>query len=125
MAESENINEVLKYKNVLQQTNYNNLINKMDKHEISKIYFTNTLDNAITENDNTEGDILTDYSATTINPFIVKPLIDKAIENKVETYFLQPPQYTGFDIIARNIGGFFEGYVFPFLFISFIIIKFY
>jgi cell division protease FtsH len=121
MAESENINEVLKYKNVLQQTNYNNLINKMDKHEISKIYFTNTLDNAISENDNSEGDILTDYSATTINPFIAKPLIDKAIENKVETYFLQPPQYSGFDQIARNVGVFFEGYVLPFFFISFII----
>jgi cell division protease FtsH len=121
MLQYDNINDIMKYKNILQKTDFNNLINKIDKHEISKIYFTNTLDTAISENENAEGELLTDYTSTYINPFITKSLVDKAIENKVETYFLQPPQYSGIDLIAKNLGGFFEGYVLPFLFLSFIL----
>lgn len=123
MAENENINNVLKYKNVLQKTDYNDLINKMDTHEVSKLYFTPALDTAISEKreEDEEGEILTDFSSTTINPFITKTLVDKAVENKVQTYFLQPPQYSGFEQIARNIGGFFEGYLLPFFVISFIV----
>ena len=123
MSENENINAVLKYKNVLQKTDYNDLINKMNTHEISKIYFTPTLDAAISEklDEEKDGEIITDFSTTTINPFITKTLVDKAVESKVQTYFLQPPQYSGFDQIARNLGGFFEGYILPFFFISFII----
>lgn len=121
MLENDNINEVVKYKNVLQKTDYNSLINKLNKHEVSKIYFTNTLDTVISENENAEGAILTDYSSTYINPFITKSLADKAMENKVETYFLQPPQPSNFEVITRGLGGLFEGYIIPFLFLSFIV----
>ena len=123
MAENENINAVLKYKNVLEKTDYNDLIYKMNNHEISNLYFTSTLDAAISEklDEEKDGEIITDFSSTSINPFITKTLVDKAVENKVSTYFLQPPQYSGFELVARNLGGFFEGYILPFFFISFII----
>jgi hypothetical protein len=39
--EDAKMREVLKYKNLLTETNYNQLLEKIKTHEVSKIYFTN------------------------------------------------------------------------------------
>ena len=110
-------NEVLKYKNVLSESTYNTLINKIENKELSQIYFTGTLDNVISHVDD-KGNVLTDYSVTKINPFIVKNIVDASQKNKVETYFLEQPQPGQFQVYASNAINVLFGYVFPFIFIS-------
>lgn len=116
-------NEVLKYKNVLSESTYNTLINKIENKELSQIYFTGTLDNVISHVDN-KGNVLTDYSLTKINPFIVKNIVDASQKNKVETYFLEQPQPGQFQVYASNAINVLFGYVFPFIFLTSIIAMF-
>ena len=120
MANNEIITEVLKYKNVLSESTYNTLISKIKTHDIKKIYVTNSLD-AIIAKDNDDQDIITDYSITKINPVVVKTIVDESNQNNVETYFLEQPPISGIEVIAQNVFGLLEGYVFPFLFLSFIV----
>jgi ATP-dependent Zn protease len=115
--------EVLKYKNVLSESTYNTLINKIENKELSQIYFTNTLDNVISHVDD-KGNVLTDYSLTKINPFIVKNIVDASQKNKVETYFLEQPQPGQFQVYASNAINVLFGYVFPFIFLTSIIAMF-
>ena len=89
MLNKDTANEALKYKNILRETTYNSLISKIKKHDIDKVFITNKLDNVISEDINSEGDILTDYSITKINQAVVKSIVDESINNNVETYFLQ------------------------------------
>jgi len=120
MANDEIITEVLKYKNVLSETTYNTLISKIKTHDIQKIYVTNTLD-AIIAKDNDDNELLTDYSITKINPFVVSSIVDESNKNNIETFFLEQPPISIIDTVSRNTFGFLEGYVFPFLFLSFIV----
>jgi cell division protease FtsH len=120
MVNNDAINEVLKYKNLLSENTYNTLISKIKTHDIKKIYVTNKLD-AIIAKDNDDNESITDYSITKINPFVVSSIVDETNKNNVETFFLEQPQISGFEVIAQNVFGFFEGYVFPFLFLSFIV----
>ena len=120
MANNEIITEVLKYKNVLSESTYNTLISKIKTHDIKKIYVTNSLD-AIIAKDNDDNELLIDYSITKINPVVVKTIVDESNQNNVETYFLEQPPISGIEVIAQNVFGLLEGYVFPFLFLSFIV----
>ena len=120
MSNDGTINEVLKYKDVLSANTYNTLISRIKAHDIKKIYVTNKLD-AVIAKDASEQDIITDYSITKINPFVVTSIVDESNKNNVETYFLEQPQISGFEVIAQNVFGLLEGYVFPFLFLSFIL----
>jgi len=120
MSNDETINEVLKYKDVLSENTYNTLISRIKAHDIKKIYVTNKLD-AVISKDASEQDIITDYSITKINPFVMTSIVDESNKNNVETYFLEQPPISGFEVIAQNVFGLLEGYVFPFLFLSFII----
>jgi cell division protease FtsH len=120
MTNDETINTVLKYKSVLSENTYNSLISKIKTHDIKKIYVTNKLD-AIIAKDNEDQNIIADYSITKINPVVVKTIVDESNKNNIETYFLEEPSISGFEMIAQNVFGLLEGYVFPFLFLSFII----
>ena len=120
MVNNDAINEVLKYKNLLSENTYNTLISRIKTHDIKKIYVTNKLD-AIIAKDNDDNESITDYSITKINPFVVSSIVDESNKNNVETFFLEQPQISGFEVIAQNVFGLLEGYVFPFLFLSFIV----
>jgi len=114
-----NINEVLKYKDIIDETSYRELLNNIDSKAISKIYFSKNLDAVISEKTEAEGEIVTDYSITKINPFITDSLVERATKKEVDTFFSQPP--TPQDNPFRGVLQFADSYVFPFLFLTFII----
>ena len=62
------INNVVRNKFLLQQTGYNSLVNKIENHDVSKVYFSEKLDTVIAENNDEKGDIYEDYTITKINP---------------------------------------------------------
>jgi len=121
---SADINNVFKNRVLLQKEGYNGLVNKIENHAVSKIYFSGTLDSVIAENTEETGTIIEDYSITKINPLITSSLTDLSVKNKVETIFLVDPRPPLTSILANNVLGFIEGSFFPFLFISLLIANF-
>jgi hypothetical protein len=88
MIGENNINEIMKYEYIIPETTYNSLLSRIKHHDISKIYFNSKLDKVICEDANSEGNLITDYSLTKINPVIVKSIVDESSNNEVETFFL-------------------------------------
>jgi len=118
------INNVVRNKFLLQQTGYNSLVNKIENHDVSKVYFSEKLDTVIAENNDEKGDIYEDYTITKINPLITSSLTDLSVKNKVETVFLVDPRPPITSILANNVLGFIEGGFFPLLFLSLLIANF-
>ena len=113
--------QALKYKNILSENTYNSLISKIKNHDIKQIFITNKLDAIISESKDSEGETLTDYSITKINPVVAKTIVDESNRNDIETYFLEEPQIGQGQLLLNSAFGFLDSYVFPFLFLSFII----
>uniref|UniRef100_A0A6C0LP14 AAA+ ATPase domain-containing protein n=1 Tax=viral metagenome TaxID=1070528 RepID=A0A6C0LP14_9ZZZZ len=113
--------QALKYRNILSENTYNSLISKIKNHDIKQIFITNKLDAIISESKDSQGDAITDYSLTKINPVVAKTIVDESNRNNIETYFLEEPQIGQAELLLNSIFGFLDTYVFPFLFLSFII----
>jgi len=113
--------QALKYRNILSENTYNSLISKIKNHDIKQIFITNKLDAIISESKDSQGDAITDYSLTKINPVVAKTIVDESNRNNIETYFLEEPQIGQAELFLNSIFGFLDTYVFPFLFLSFII----
>ena len=113
--------QALKYRNILSENTYNSLISKIKNHDIKQIFITNKLDAIISESKDSQGDAITDYSLTKINPVVAKTIVDESNRNNIETYFLEEPQIGQAELFLTSIFGFLDTYVFPFLFLSFII----
>ena len=113
--------QALKYRNILSENTYNSLINKIKNHDIKQIFITNKLDAIISESKDSEGETLTDYSITKINPVVAKTIVDESNRNNIETYFLEEPPIGQGQLLLNSAFGFLDSYVFPFLFLSFIV----
>ena len=113
--------QALKYRNILSENTYNSLISKIKNHDIKQIFITNKLDAIISESKDSEGETLTDYSITKINPVVAKTIVDESNRNNIETYFLEEPPIGQGQLLLNGVFGFLDSYVFPFLFLSFIV----
>ena len=113
--------QALKYRNILSENTYNSLISKIKNHDIKQIFITNKLDAIISESKDSEGETLTDYSITKINPVVAKTIVDESNRNNIETYFLEEPPIGEVQLLLNGVFGFLDSYVFPFLFLSFIV----
>jgi len=113
--------QALKYRNILSENTYNSLISKIKNHDIKQIFITNKLDAIISESKDSEGETLTDYSITKINPVVAKTIVDESNRNDIETYFLEEPPIGQGQLLLNGVFGFLDSYVFPFLFLSFIV----
>ena len=116
-----NIDEVNKFKNFIEETSYGELMDEIDNHKISNIYLNKNSDTIISENAEPLGSVLTDYSITKINPFAVPALLEKTTKEHVNMIFLQEPTISFQEGALRSFFQFGEYYIFPFLFLSFII----
>ena len=121
---NEDLNVALRNKYFLTELPYNTLIKKIEKHEVSKIYFSNKYDNVISEDANKIGNPLVDYTYTPISPFITNTLVETSIKNNIDTVFAQlerPSQIQQFTSDSLTfINNYFVPFVFISLFISFI-----
>ena len=97
---------------------YNNLMEKIDKEEISKIYVSPYLNEVVSENTDFTGNELVDYSLTKISPVVVNSIAEDAVKHKVETIFLELPQPNLLQKFGREIDNL-SSYIVPFFFILF------
>jgi cell division protease FtsH len=114
-------NSVLKNNYYLSQNSYNSLIDKIENHKIKTIYFSPKLDEALSEKFEQNGELYDDYSVTKISPVVVQSIVDESVKNKVETVFLQTPQPSIVEQGFSQVFGFFNSFIFPFLFLSLLV----
>jgi len=81
---------------VLYKLPYKSLVQKIEDHSISKIYFSKTLTNIISEEQNL-------YISTPITPFITDNLVDMSIKNNVEVVFYEVPPVNNIEFIESNL----------------------
>ena len=108
----------MKNKYFLTEVPYNNLIKKIEKHEVSKIYFSNKYDNVISEDTNKIGNPLIDYTYTPISPFITNTIVETSTKNNIDTVFTQVERPSQFQEFASSSLTFITNYFVPFVFIS-------
>uniref|UniRef100_A0A6C0DEF5 AAA+ ATPase domain-containing protein n=1 Tax=viral metagenome TaxID=1070528 RepID=A0A6C0DEF5_9ZZZZ len=112
------INKVIKNKYFLTEVPYNKLIKKIEKHEVSKIYFSKRYDDVVSEESNKVGNTLIDYTYTPISPFVTSSLVETTVKNNIDTVFLQPDTPSQFQQFASDSLSFVSNYFVPFVFIS-------
>ena len=83
--------DVLRYKSFYRPIPFNTLIDEIKSKDVETIYFTPLMDSVIAENAAENDNVLNDYTATKITPFVSNYIVDKANEKEVQTVFLQQP----------------------------------
>jgi cell division protease FtsH len=118
---NQNINKLYKERFFLQEIPYSKLNEKIEKHEITNIYFPKTLDSVLLENNEKTGNIYNDYSITTVSPLITNDIANNAVKNHIETIFLKDPYPGPIEIFSKDALGVVTSYFVPFVFITLII----
>jgi cell division protease FtsH len=116
-----NINGILKNYRFIHESSYNNLVDKIENHDISKIYFSTKLDTVVSEKKDYDTNTFEAYDITKINPYLVEKITDLSTKNKVETVFLQQVQLNDIQLMANNILFGIENVFIPFIFLTFIV----
>ena len=83
--------DVLRYKSFYRPVPFNTLIDEIKSKDVETIYFTPLMDSVIAEDAAENDNVLNDYTATKITPFVSNYIVDKANEKEVQTVFLQQP----------------------------------
>jgi len=113
-------NEVLKFKNLVPELSYGELIKQIDDHDISKITITSNLETVVSENEKTYGMLTTDYSITKINPYLVNSIVERTNNEHIQTSILQPVPISYPESLLRTAFQFADSYIFPIIFLTFI-----
>lgn len=122
MIEPTSISSAIKNQYFLKKMSYPTLLEKIDKHEVSKIYFNTNYNKVISENsDKTNDNIYLDYSVTDIIPPLTTNLIESSIKNKVEPIFSVQQEPGMFQTITTDILGGINTYFVPLVFLTLII----
>jgi ATP-dependent Zn protease len=98
---------------------YNNLIERIDTHKVSKIYISPFLNEVLSENEEFTGNEYVDYSLTKVSPLVVNAITEEAVKNKVETIFLQSPQPNLFQQLSSELN-YVTGFLGPLFFLLFL-----
>jgi cell division protease FtsH len=112
--------EVLKFKNLVPETSYGELIKHIDDHDISKVTITSNMETVVSENEKTYGMLTTDYSITKINPYLVNSIVERTNKEHIQTTILQPVPISYPESLLRTAFQFADSYLFPIIFLSFI-----
>lgn len=118
---NQNINKLYKERFFLQEIPYSKLNEKIEKHEITNIYFPKTLDSVLSENEEKTGNDYNDYSITTVSPLITNDIANNAVKHHIEPIFLKDPYPGPIEIFSKDALGFVSSYFVPFVFITLII----
>ena len=118
---NDNIQAAIRERYYLSETPYNKLIDKIENHEISKIYFSEGFKEAIIQKTGLSDNVLIDYSYTKISPIVGNNLVDLSVKNKVETVFLQEPQPGLIQTAASDVVSLINNYFVPFVYLTLIV----
>ena len=118
---NQNINKLYKERFFLQEVTYSQLNEKIEKHEITNIYFPKTLDSVLLENEKKTGNDYNDYSIVNVSPLITNDIANNAVKHHIEPIFLKDPYPGPIETFSKDALGFISSYFVPFVFITLII----
>ena len=90
--------DIIKYKNYLIKESFSDLYKNINEGKVSDIYISKDYSEIISKDilqDNTLDSII-NYHLTPVNPFVISKVVDKSVENKVNTVFLDQPLNSNF-----------------------------
>jgi cell division protease FtsH len=130
----ENVEFITKYKYFFKKDNYNNIINDIIDHKVSKIYVDKKMNEIVTVDNEIDGDIENDivsqespdtfydyihYHVASVNPVLIPNVIEKSSETRTPIIItdLRPGfvvnTENGFNFISNSVS-----FIIPFLLIS-------
>ena len=118
MKDTSDINTAMKNQNYLKKVPYSDLVQKIDHHEISKVYFSPKYDKVISENLELTDDLYSDFSLTEIIPPLSTSLIETTIKNKAEPIFIKQQEPSQIQTMAIDVLNGVNNLFVPFIFIS-------
>lgn len=118
MKDTSDINTAMKNQYYLKKVPYSDLVQKIDHHEISKVYFSPKYDKVISENLELTDDLYSDFSLTEIIPPLSTSLIETTIKNKAEPIFIKQQEPGQIQTMAIDILNGVNNLFVPFIFIS-------
>jgi cell division protease FtsH len=83
--------DIIKYKNYLNKESFSDLYKNINEGKVSDIYISKDYSEIISKDtllDDTLDGII-NYHLTPVNPFVISKVVDKSVENKVNTVFLE------------------------------------
>jgi len=124
MSDQSNINAAMKNQYYLKKLPYPELLQKIEHHDIAKVYFSPKYDKVISENVESTDNVYMDFSLTEIIPPVSTNLIETSIKNNAEPVFFKqqdpnPIQTMAIDVL-NGINNLFVPFVFLSLFITFV-----
>jgi cell division protease FtsH len=99
---------------LLNEESYSDLLNNIENHKITKLFFNNKLDSTLAFNDNPTGEIVNDFSITQINPYVADSLTTILHNNNVKTYFLESEKPSVVYDAYNQVGNFVGQIIVPF-----------
>jgi cell division protease FtsH len=118
MKDASDINTAMRNQYYLKKVPYPELLQQLEHHEISKVYFSPKYDKVISENNINVDDVYSDFSVTEIIPPVSTTLIETTIKNNAEPIFMKQQDPNPIQIIAMDILNGVNNYFVPFIFIS-------
>jgi len=118
MKDMSDINTAMRNQYYLKKTPYPELLEKIEHHEIAKVYFSPKYDKVISENIDNTDDVYSDFSLTDIIPPVSTNLIETSIKNNAEPIFIKQQDPNPIQVIAVDILNGVNNYFVPFVFIS-------
>ena len=118
MKDASDINTAMRNQYYLKKVPYPDLLQKIEHHEISKVYFSPKYDRVISENIETVDDVYADFALTDIIPPVSTNLIETTIKNNAEPIFVKQQDPSPIQIIATDVLNGVNNLFVPFIFIS-------
>ena len=114
-----NINVITKYKSFFDRENVNEIMEKINTHQLSDIYINKNYPEivAVDAKVDVPTDILNYHLFTDINPLLLQQIVNKAFENKVLVHFADFNDINGFFALVSKIPDF----IIPFLIGTFVL----
>jgi cell division protease FtsH len=121
MDSYQDIHTISKFKSFFLEDNYNNVMNNIMNHQVSKIYIDSNFKELVSIDNLPNGDNVaySHFHLSTINPVVIPTIIEKTSENHVPIYFVNLAS-NNVDLLQKTVGGFFDflvNYTLPFILI--------
>jgi len=121
MKDASDINTAMRNQYYLKKVPYPDLLQKIERHEISKVYFSPKYDRVISENVVATDDLYEDFTITDIIPPVSTNLIETTIKNSAEPIFVKQQDPGPIQVIATDVLNGVNNLFVPFIFISLLI----
>ena len=121
MKDASDINTAMRNQYYLKKVPYPDLLQKIEHHEISKVYFSPKYDRVISENKVPVDDVYEDFALTEIIPPVSTSLIETTIKNNAEPIFVKQQDPSPIQTMAVDVLNGVNNLFVPFIFISLLI----